>query len=81
MINKDRLIRDANRIYDSLVFNKKHTSPFINEEDINSIKDSVNKDLEFFFESDPAANSIDEIKVTYPGFRAITFYRLIFWRK
>lgn len=76
MINKDRLIRDANRIYDSLVFNKKHTSPFINEEDINSIKDSVNKDLEFFFESDPAANSIDEIKVTYPGFRAITFYRI-----
>lgn len=76
MVNKDKIIREANRVYDLLVFNRKHVSSVFANEDIESIRESVNKDLEFFFESDPAANSLDEIKITYPGFKAITFYRI-----
>lgn len=33
-------------------------------------------DLQFFFDSDPAANSLDEIKITYPGFLAICYNRI-----
>lgn len=76
MVNKDRIIREANRVYDLLVFNRKHVSSIFTNEDIQSIRECVNKDLEFFFESDPAANTLDEIKITYPGFKAITFYRI-----
>ena len=76
MVNKDKIIRDANKVYDCIVFDKKHVSSFISEEEANVIKGLVTKDLGFFFESDPAANSLDEIKITYPGFRAITFYRI-----
>ena len=40
------------------------------------VVDSIKKDLDFFFESDPAANSLDEIKVAYPGFLAIVYHRI-----
>ena len=40
------------------------------------VVDSIKKDLDFFFESDPAANSLDEIKVAYPGFLAIAYHRI-----
>lgn len=36
----------------------------------------MKKDLEFFFDSDPACKSYDEIILTYPGFRAIFSYRI-----
>ena len=76
MINKDKIIRDANKVYDLIVFDKKHVSLLISNEEIIVIKEKVLKDLDFFFESDPAANNLDEIKITYPGFKAITFYRI-----
>ena len=76
MINKDKIIRDANKVYDLIVFNKKHVSLLISDEQVNTIKEKVYKDLDFFFESDPAANNLDEIKITYPGFKAITMYRI-----
>lgn len=40
------------------------------------VREALKKDLEFFFESDPAANSFGEIKLAYPGFLAITYYRI-----
>lgn len=76
MINKDKIIREANKVFESIVFDKKHNPLLLSSEDILSIKEKVNKDLAFFFESDPAANNFDEIKITYPGFKAITFYRI-----
>ena len=39
-------------------------------------RDALRADLDFFFESDPAANSLEEIKLAYPGFLAITYYRI-----
>jgi len=41
-----------------------------------SILEKLNKDAESFIKSDPAANSIEEIYLAYPGFYAIAIYRL-----
>ena len=35
----------------------------------------LQEDLKFFYDSDPAANSLDEIILSYPGFLAICYYR------
>jgi serine O-acetyltransferase len=45
----------------------------------NTIPDTYEKliaDAEFFMKSDPAAESIEEVVIAYPGFYAITVYRL-----
>ena len=47
---------------------------FINE--LENLKKSVLLDLDFFYESDPASESKDEIVITYPGFLAINYYRI-----
>ena len=46
---------------------------------INGLKEVqkvLKEDLEFFLDSDPAATGIDEIKLAYPGFKAIAIYRI-----
>lgn len=40
------------------------------------IYEKLQKDAQYFVESDPAATSLREIQVTYPGFFAIMVYRL-----
>ena len=44
--------------------------------DLLKARDALKEDIKFFFESDPAANSFDEIKLAYPGFLAISYYRI-----
>lgn len=41
-----------------------------------SIKELLDKDLEFFLSADPAASGINEVVSCYPGFHAILIYRL-----
>lgn len=36
----------------------------------------LNQDAEFIYENDPAANSVEEVYLSYPGFYAIAIYRL-----
>ena len=43
---------------------------------IGIIKEELYKDSKFFFESDPACSSIEEVKLIYPGFLAILHYRI-----
>lgn len=43
---------------------------------IPTIREQLHKDLEAHFTSDPAAFNKDQIVVSYPGFYAITIYRL-----
>ena len=43
---------------------------------IAEIKALLEVDAKYFFDSDPAANSVDEIKIAYPGYQAICFYRI-----
>ncbi len=53
---------------------KKITALFFDE--FNTIKDKLYLDAKAGFEGDPAAYSIDEVILTYPGFYAIYVYRL-----
>ena len=43
---------------------------------IPSLKVTLEKDAQFFLDSDPAAKSIEEVVLTYPGFYAISIYRI-----
>ena len=43
---------------------------------LNNVREILKEDLEFFLDSDPAATSIEEIKLAYPGFKAIAIYRI-----
>ena len=54
--------------------NKDTFNNFVKE--LESIKGILKEDLEFFLDSDPAATGTDEIKLAYPGFKAIAIYRV-----
>ncbi len=43
---------------------------------LSSVYDKLILDAEFFMKSDPAAESVEEVIIAYPGFYAITVYRL-----
>lgn len=43
---------------------------------LESIKKDLEKDLEFFMESDPAVDSKEEVIFAYPGYKAIVYYRI-----
>ena len=64
----------ASLFYDSIEVNEKNFETFKNE--LDNIRDILKEDLQFFMDSDPAATSLDEIKMAYPGFRAIATYRI-----
>ena len=53
---------------------KEKASLFLNK--LNNIKDILKEDLQFFMDSDPAAKSLEEIKLAYPGYKAISIYRI-----
>ena len=54
--------------------NKENFIAFINK--LNCIRSVLKEDLQFFMDSDPAANSLEEIKLAYPGFKTIAIYRV-----
>ena len=54
--------------------NKDNCDYFIRQ--LNEVREILREDLEFFLDSDPAATSIEEIKLAYPGFKAIAIYRI-----
>ena len=43
---------------------------------IISNSEDLQKDLDFFYESDPASEDKDEIVIAYPGYYAIIYYRI-----
>jgi len=45
-------------------------------EKLPKILEDLNQDAKFIFENDPAANSVEEVYLSYPGFYAIAIYRL-----
>ncbi|MDO6993425.1 serine O-acetyltransferase EpsC [Brachyspira innocens] len=72
--NKDIVKKNIAKLYMNIVTNDSYLLDFI--EQLDDITLSLQKDLEFFYQSDPASKSYDEIVLTYPGFRAIFHYRI-----
>lgn len=72
--------KNISKLYLKIVLKNYENSANSNLEDfikqLDNIKEILKKDLEFFFDSDPACKSYDEIILTYPGFRAIFSYRI-----
>ena len=54
--------------------NQNNYQAYISE--LNIIRNILKEDLEFFLNSDPAASSLEEIKLAYPGYKAIAIYRI-----
>ena len=52
-------------------------------EELPGIRSMLLMDMEAFYQGDPAAKSIEEVILSYPGFDAITVHRLahFFWRR
>lgn len=76
----DDIKKNISKLYLKIVLKNSENSANSNLEDfikqLDNIKEVLKKDLEFFFDSDPACKSYDEIILTYPGFRAIFSYRI-----
>ena len=54
--------------------NKQIFASFVSS--LDGVREILKEDLEFFLDSDPAATSLEEIKLAYPGFKAIAIYRI-----
>ena len=54
--------------------NKENFVAFFSE--LKNVQSILKEDLKFFMDSDPAATSLDEIKLAYPGFKTIAIYRI-----
>lgn len=76
MVNKDLIISDAEKIMTYLSSGKCESFSILDRCELSCLKEMNQKDLEFFYECDPAADSLDEIKLTYPGYKAILLYRI-----
>lgn len=67
--------QDLEPLFDLAIDNNKgNYVAFISE--LNNVKSVLKEDLQFFMDSDPAATSLAEIKLAYPGYKAIAIYRV-----
>ena len=66
--------KNISKLYLKIVSNNPDLNDFIKQ--LDDITVFLKKDLEFFFDSDPACKSYEEIILTYPGFRAVFSYRI-----
>ena len=92
MVNARNLEKFTKAVKANLLFNEDNskliqklffTAVDRNEEKLNnfmsnlpSLKEALRADLKFFMESDPAADSEEEILLAYPGYHAISSYRI-----
>ena len=76
MYHKEILIAEIDNIIENINFDAPYFAKPISEEKIKEVKAKCLQDAQFYFESDPAATSVDEIKITYPGYLAICYHRL-----
>ena len=66
--------KNISKLYLKIVYDNPDLNDFIKQ--LDDITVILKKDLEFFFDSDPACKSYEEIILTYPGFRAVFSYRI-----
>ena len=76
MVDIEYIINEAKKIVSYLIYNKDEKFSLLDKCELECLNGCIKKDLEFFYESDPAADSLEEIKLTYPGYKAILLYRI-----
>ena len=74
VLGKDTKSEIKNSFLTEIDDNSENADKFIAK--LDEIKSNLKADLAFFMESDPAVDSEEEVIVTYPGFKAITYYRI-----
>ena len=68
-ISKSYIKKELNTIFKKTNIQDYPEDDFLNE--LENIKKELEKDIEAFYEGDPASTSKEEIIITYPGFLAI----------
>ena len=76
MINQQYIIGEAKKIVRYLATKEDVSFSLLSKEELECLESKNKKDLDFFYECDPAADSLEEIKLTYPGFKALLLYRI-----
>ena len=70
---KSNKLKKIRKLYSKYVC-ENTADKFVSE--LPKLKEDLERDLNFFMESDPAIESREEVIICYPGFFAITFYRI-----
>ena len=71
----DEKEKDLESLFDKAIDdNKENFVAFFSE--LKNVQSILKEDLKFFMNSDPAATSLDEIKIAYPGYKTIAIYRI-----
>ena len=76
MINQQYIIDEAKKIVRYLATKEDVSFSLLSKDELACLECKNKKDLDFFYECDPAADSLEEIKLTYPGFKALLLYRI-----
>jgi len=74
LLTSEILDLEKSLLKDKLALNSEEIDRFFKY--LGKAKASLLRDRAFFYESDPAANSEEEIENIYPGFKAIFFHRI-----
>ena len=74
LFNEDKLKQVKKWFFSAIDKEENKYSQF--EALLPSLKEALCTDLKFFMESDPAADSEEEILLAYPGYKAIASYRI-----
>ena len=74
LFNKDNLKLVKKFFFSAIERNETKYHQF--EQILTSLKEALKADLKFFLESDPAADSEQEVLLAYPGYKAISSYRI-----
>ena len=75
-MNQQYIIDEAKKIMRYLTLNEDVSFSLLSKEELDCLSCMNNEDLKFFYECDPAADSIEEIKLTYPGYKALILHRI-----
>ena len=74
LVNDEKVSNFRESFNDAIEDNQEAYDAFVKE--LNKIKDILKEDIEFFLDSDPAATGTNEIRLAYPGYKAIAIYRI-----
>ena len=75
-MNQQYIIDEAKKIMRYLTLDEDVSFSLLTKEELECLKSINKEDLKFFYECDPAADSLEEIKLTYPGYKALLLHRI-----